>query len=112
MTVENEKARQIRETTGLKPTHFADLIRVAQVIFDPGGGVSGRNLEVDWENFDIPNSVANNLKLIGEKYYHESPHVPIEIVWEQLTGETRSWMIENKDILWQYEELFPALDED
>lgn len=112
MAVENEKARQIRETTGLKPTHFADLIRVAQVIFDPGGGVSGRNLEVDWENFDIPNSVSNNLRLLGEKYYRESPHVPIEIVWEQLTAETRSWMIENKDILWQYEELFPALDED
>lgn len=112
MVIENEKARQIQETTGLKPTHFADLIRLSQVVFDPGIGVSGRKLEVDWEEFDIPHSVAENLKLLGERYCNESPHVPLEVVWEQLTGETRSWMIENKDILWHYEDLFPPLDED
>ena len=112
MTNENEESLQIQEISGLKPTHFADLIRAAQLIFDPGGGVSGRNVEVDWQELGIPVDVEENLRAIGERYRYSSPHVPVETIWEQLTPESRSWFLENKDDLWQVEEAFPALDED
>ncbi|HAA32141.1 MAG TPA: hypothetical protein DCE56_36100 [Cyanobacteria bacterium UBA8553] len=112
MTKQNDKSLQIQEIIGLKQTHFADLIRAAQLIFDPGGGVSGRNVEVDWQELGIPVGVEENLRAMGERYRYSSPHVPVETIWEQLTPESRSWFLENKDDLWQIEEAFPALDED
>ncbi len=107
-----ERIREIQQITGLRPTHFADLIRVAQLIYDPSGGVSGKVVEVDWLYFGIPRKVANNLRSLGKKYQYESPHVSLDLVWDQLTPETRSWFIANKSILWEIEEAFPALDED
>jgi hypothetical protein len=112
MSQNNNELLQIQEIERLKPTHFADLIRAAQLIFDPAGGVSGRYLEVDWEAFGIPQNVVKNLKYLGEHYQYASPHIPMEIIWSQLTPETRSWFLLNKNELWQIEEAFPPLDED
>ena len=108
----NNRAKKIQEITGLEPRHFADLVRTAQLVFDPTGGVSGMKLDVDWSYFGISENVAENLKKFGKKYQYSSPHIPIDVVWEQLTPETRSWVIENKENLWKIEEAFPALDED
>ena len=107
-----DRVREIQEITGLRPTHFADLIRVAQLIYDPCGGVASRIVRVNWLDFGIPRRVAENLRFLGKKYQYESPHVSPDLVWEQLTPETRSWFIANKSILWEIEESFPALDED
>ncbi|WP_017655536.1 hypothetical protein [Fortiea contorta] len=112
MSQEHNESLQIQQITGLKPKHFADLIRAAQLVFDPNAGLSGRNLIIDWREFGIPLDVAENLKSLGKQYQYASPHVPIEIVWSQLTVETRIWFIEHKDELWRLEEAFPALDED
>jgi hypothetical protein len=112
MSQENSEILQIQELYKLKPVHFADLIRAVQLIFDPARGVSGIYREVDWSEFGIPDHVLENLKALGQEYQYASPHVPIEEVWSQLTPETRLWFIENKDELWQFEEAFPALDED
>ncbi|MGV2828554.1 hypothetical protein [Myxosarcina sp. GI1(2024)] len=114
MSIKNdrERVREIQQITGLKPTHFADLIRVAQLIYDPSGGVSGKVVEVNWLDFEIPKKVVANLRLLGKKYQYESPHVSIDLVWDELTPETRSWFIAHKSILWAIEEAFPALDED
>ncbi|NJN22113.1 MAG: hypothetical protein HC812_14165 [Leptolyngbya sp. RL_3_1] len=49
-----ERIQTIQQITGLKPTHFADLVRVAQLINDPGGGGSGRVATVNWPDFVIP----------------------------------------------------------
>ena len=57
-----ERIQEIQQITGLRPTHFADLVRVAQLIYDPSGGVSGKIVEVDWLNFGIPRKVADNLR--------------------------------------------------
>ncbi|MGK7948815.1 MAG: hypothetical protein AB4368_08420 [Xenococcaceae cyanobacterium] len=107
-----DRVREIQEITGLRPTHFADLIRVAQLIYDPRGGVASRVVEVHWIDFGIPRRVAENLRSLGKKYQYESPHVSPDIVWDELTPETRSWFIANKSVLWEIEESFPALDED
>nr|AFM92586.1 hypothetical protein [Acaryochloris sp. HICR111A] len=107
-----QRIREIRQITGLGPTHFADLIRVAQLIYDPGGGVSGKVIQVNWLDFGIPEAVARNLRSLGKTYQYESPHVDLDLVWDQLTPETRSWFIAHKSVLWQIEESFPALDED
>ncbi|MEO0536266.1 MAG: hypothetical protein AAF215_20630 [Cyanobacteria bacterium P01_A01_bin.123] len=107
-----ERVREIQQITGLRPTHFADLIRVAQLIYDPRGGVSSRVVRVNWLDFDIPRGVVKNLRLLGQKYQYESPHVDLDLVWDELTPETRSWFIANKSVLWEIEESFPALDED
>ncbi|MFZ9736983.1 MAG: hypothetical protein ACO3EZ_03135 [Prochlorotrichaceae cyanobacterium] len=107
-----QKVQEIQTITGLTPTHFADLIRVAQLIYDPGGGVSGRALQVNWMDFEIPEAVAQDLRSLGRKYRYESPHVDLDLVWEALTPETRSWFIANRSTLWKIEEAFPALDED
>jgi hypothetical protein len=96
----------------LKPTHFADLIRTAQLVFDPASGVVGRYIQVDWQEFGIPDEVAENLQLLGQKYRYASPHISGDIIWEQLTPVTRTWFLNNKDELWKFEEAFPALDED
>jgi hypothetical protein len=47
MQQNKERIREIQQITGLRPTHFADLVRVAQLIYDPSGGVSGKVVEVD-----------------------------------------------------------------
>lgn len=107
-----ERVREIEKTTGLRPTHFADLVRVAQIIYDPHGGMFGRVIEVDWQDFGIPKGVSENLRSLGKKYQYESPHVSIDLVWDELTPETRSWFIANKNLLYEIEEAFPALDED
>jgi hypothetical protein len=107
-----EKSRQIQQITGLKPQHFADLIRTAQLVYDPAGGLTGRVVNVDWDFFEMPPGVVENLRMLGQKYRYASPHISIEEIWEQLTPETRSWSIENKNNLWRIEESFPALDED
>lgn len=114
MNIKQNKQRiaEIQQITGLKPTNFADLIRVAQLIYDPRGGVASRTVRVNWLDFGIPSRVANNLRSLGKKYQYESPHVPIDLVWDELTPETRSWFIANRSVLWEIEESFPALDED
>ncbi|MDJ0634072.1 MAG: hypothetical protein QNJ34_12855 [Xenococcaceae cyanobacterium MO_188.B29] len=114
MSIKQNKQRieEIQKLTGLRPTHFADLVRVAQLVYDPSGGVSGKIVEVNWMNFGIPRRVAENLRSIGKEYQYESPHVSPALVWDQLTPETRSWFIAHKSILWEIEEEFPALDED
>ncbi len=107
-----DRIRELQEITGLRPTHFADLIRVAQLIYDPSGGVASRIVRVNWLDFGIPRRVAANLRSLGKKYQYESPHVSPDLVWDELTPETRSWFIANKSVLWEIEESFPALDED
>ncbi|MDB9528771.1 hypothetical protein PN498_22455 [Oscillatoria sp. CS-180] len=107
-----QRIREIQTITGLRPTHFADLVRVAQLIHDPAGGISGRVIEVNWSEFGIPGTVTMNLRSLGHKYQYESPHVDIDLVWDELTPETRSWFIAHRSDLWRIEEAFPALDED
>ncbi|MGH1395110.1 MAG: hypothetical protein ACRAVC_13950 [Trichormus sp.] len=109
---EDEQALNVQQSAMLKPTHFADLIRTAQLVFDPASGVSGRHIEVDWQEFGIPDEVAQNLYLLGQKYRYASPGIPPDIIWEQLTSATRTWFVNNKDELWKFEEAFPPLDED
>jgi hypothetical protein len=112
MSQEYNESLQLQQVSGLKQKHFADLIRAAQLIFDPAAGLSGRNVKVDWEAFGIPREVAENLKLLGQEYRYSSPHIPIEIIWSKLTPKTRIWFIKSKEKLWELEEIFPALDED
>jgi len=107
-----ERIREIQQIAGLKPTHFADLIRVAQLIYDPCGGISSRIVQVDWLDFGISENVVENLRLLGKKYQYELPHIDPDLVWDELKPETRSWFIAHKSILWKIEESFPALDED
>ena len=85
---------------------------MAQLIYDPSGGVSGKVVGVDWLDFGIQKDVAINLRSLGRKYQFESPYVDIDLVWDKLTPETRSWFIAHKNILWEIEESFPTLDED
>ena len=112
MASDTDPAVQIQHVTGLAPKHFADLIRAAQIVYAPSGCLSGRMVEVAWEYFGIQQSVVENLQTLGRQYQYASPYVPMAVVWEQLTPETRSWFIENKDELWRMEEFFPAYDED
>lgn len=114
MTTPKKEGRiqEIQQVTGLRPTHFADLVRLAQLIYDPAGGVARRTVQVNWLEFGIQATVVENLRAIGHKYQYESPHVEIDLLWNRLTPETRSWFIANKSILWKIEEAFPALDED
>lgn len=107
-----QRIQDIQAITGLRPTHFADLVRVAQLIDTPGGSVSGRVISVDWQAFGLPPGVTENLRTLGHQYRHESPHVELDLVWDQLTPETRSWFMAHRSTLWQIEEAFPALDED
>ncbi len=112
MSQDPQQSPPIQEIIGLKPQHFADLIRSAQLIFDPTAGVTGRNVRIDWQDFGVPNNIEANLKILGEEFQYASPHVPVDIVWGKLTTETRIWFLENKDRLWQFEEMLTALDED
>ncbi|GBF82411.1 hypothetical protein [Aphanothece sacrum] len=108
----NSQAIEIQQITGLKPRHFADLVRAAQLIFDPSGGVLGRHSQVNWSVFGLSETILENLKELGQKYQYASPHIPVQIIWNQLIPETRSWFIDHKNILWQIEEVLPPLDED
>lgn len=108
----NQETLSLLDQTGLKTQHFADLIRVAQLVFDPSGGLSGRSVEVDWDSFDMPAEIVENLRQLGQKYQFDSPYIPPVTVWEQLTPATRAWLIENKHDLGMLEEAFPARDED
>ncbi|MGF1458090.1 MAG: hypothetical protein ACFBSG_03600 [Leptolyngbyaceae cyanobacterium] len=112
MSSPKQQSQEIQRLTGLTPTHFADLIRVAQLIDHLGGGVSGRMVAVDWMNFGIPPTVASNLQLLGQQYRYELPHADIEVIWHELTPEARSWLIAHHRHLWEIEEAFPPLDED
>jgi len=107
-----QKAEEITKLTGLEAKHFADLIRAAQLVYDPSMGVAGRKVLVEWESFNISDAVADNLSELGKKYQYASPHVPMEFVWEELNAETRSWLIDFKDSLWELEEVLAPLDED
>ena len=113
MNSNSQKAQieEIQAITGLRATHFADLIRVAQLVYDPSGGIP-KVVRVDWRTFGVSAAVADNLRLLGKRYQYESPHVDIDLVWEQLVPETRSWFIASKNTLCEIEESFPALDED
>lgn len=112
MSQEPEKSLPIQEIIGLKPQHFADLIRTAQLVFDPCSGVCGRSLKIDWKDLGVPAHVVDNLREIGQEYQYASPNIPPEEIWSKLTTESRIWFMENKDNLWKFEEVFPALDED
>ena len=112
MSEDPHKSPEIQEVIGLKPQHFADLVRAAQLIFDPTAGVTGRNVKIDWQDFGIPRNIEDNLRIIGEEFQYASPHVPADIIWGKLTTESRIWFLKNKDQLWQFEEILPALDED
>lgn len=112
MTQDTNKSLLIQQTTGLKPLHFADLVRIAQLVVDPARGLSGRLVQVDWQALGIPPAVVENLQALGERYRYASPHMPIEVIWKQLSPETRNWLFEHKKDLWRIEEMFPALDED
>ncbi|WP_414562102.1 MULTISPECIES: hypothetical protein [unclassified Anabaena] len=112
MSQEHNESLQVQQIASLKPKHFADLIRAAQLIFDPTAGLAGRHLEIDWQDFGVPDDVEQNLKALGQQYQYASPHIPSDIIWSQLTPETRIWFLDNKDELWHFEEAFPALDED
>ena len=57
----NNKAVQIQNLTGLSAGHFADLIRITQLIFDPTGGLPHKTVDVDWKMLGISKGVANNL---------------------------------------------------
>ncbi|MEO0757317.1 MAG: hypothetical protein AAFY78_10630 [Cyanobacteria bacterium J06648_16] len=106
------RIQEIQQLTGLRPTHFADLVRVAQLVYDPAGGVSSQRIEVDWRVFGLTDTITENLRSLGQTYQYESPHVDLDRVWDVLTPETRSWFMANKSGLWTIEESFPALDED
>ncbi len=112
MSQEHNESLPVEEIIGLQPKHFADLIRTAQLVYDPTAGLSGSLLQVNWEALGIPYDVVDNLKSLGQEYQYASPHVPVEVVWSKLTTASRHWFMENKDELWQFEEAFPALDED
>jgi hypothetical protein len=109
---DNKRAVEIQSLTGLTSGHFADLIRLTQLIFDPTGGLPHKTLNVDWKAIGIPIGVVKNLRAIGKKYQYASPYIPIDIIWGQLNPESRNWMMENKNNLWKLEEYFPARDED
>ena len=112
MSQEYNQPSQIQQIASLKPKHFADLIRAAQLIFDPAAGLTGRHVQVNWQDFGIPHDVEQNLKDLGLQYQYASPHIPGDIIWSRLSPETRIWFLNNKDDLWRFEEAFPALDED
>ncbi len=112
MAKKTDRSTEIQAITGLSSTHFADLIRTAQLMADPGGGISGRWPQPNWEALGVPCGVVENLRELGHRYQYRLPHISPSIIWDQLTPESRSWVIDNRTNLWQFEELFPALDED
>jgi len=88
MSQNNSEALRIEELYKLKPVHFADLIRAAQLIYDPGKGVTGIERDIDWNQFGIPDNVAENLQLLGEEFQYSSPHAPVAVSYTHLTLPT------------------------
>jgi hypothetical protein len=97
---------------GLRVSYFADLVRLAQMVYDPSGGLSGRSLTVDWQSFGLPEAVVIDLKILGQRYQFSSPHIAPDVIWEQLTPVSRKWFIDNRMALAELEETFLARDED
>lgn len=102
----------ITDLTKLKPVHFADLIRTAQLVYNPASCASGIDVQVDWQAFGMSLVVEENLRTLGAEYRYEMPNIPPEEIWGKLLPETRIWFVENREQLWKFEEYFPALDED
>lgn len=97
---------------GLRASHFADLVRLAQLVYDPSGGLSGRSVAVDWQSFGLPDAVVIDLKILGQRYQFTSPHIPPDVIWEQLSPASRKWFIDNRRVIAELEEAFPCRDED
>lgn len=113
MTFHNShRALELQSLTGIQPTQVADLVRVAQLTADPAAGYAGRVAHVDWHALGISRNVLANLRALGRRYQYSHPELPLDVVWEELFPETRSWFIENRAVLHQIEEAFPAADED
>ena len=102
----------ISALTQLKPVHFADLIRTAQLVYNPAACASGIDVQVDWQVFGMSPEVEENLRVLGEEYRYHMPNIPPEVIWSKLLPQTRVWFVENRNQLWRFEEYFPALDED
>ena len=103
---------QVIPEAGLRISHFADLIRFAQIVYDPSGGLSGRPLVVNWQSVGLPEAVVIDLKILGQRHQLASPHLSPDLIWEQLTPATRQWFIKNRTLLAELEETFLARDED
>jgi hypothetical protein len=112
MSKHHQDSAQFIPEAGLRASHFADLVRVAQIVYDPSGGLSGRSISVDWQSFGLPEAVVIDLKILGQRYQFASPHVAPDVLWEQLTPASRKWFIENRTLLAELEETFLARDED
>ncbi|MCU0569774.1 MAG: hypothetical protein MUF49_24770 [Oculatellaceae cyanobacterium Prado106] len=95
----------------LHPRHFADLVRLSQVIYNPAGGLRGA-VKVDWQEFGISLAIEEDLRSLGQKYWYSVAQIPPDEVWRNLSVESRTWFIDNKNRLWQIEEAFPPGDED
>ena len=63
---DSKRAIEIKKITGLNAGHFADLVRLTQLIFDPTGGLPQRKVEVNWKSLGIPIGVVKNLMAIGK----------------------------------------------
>jgi hypothetical protein len=70
---EHSSSSQLIPQAGLRSSHFADLIRLAQIVYDPSGGLSGRSLTVNWPAFGLPEPVFIDLKILGHRYQFASP---------------------------------------
>jgi hypothetical protein len=80
MSQDTDRSFEIQKITGLQPKHFADLVRVAQLVDDPAGGLTGRLIQVNWDAFGISPGVVENLKVLGAKYRYSSPYVAIAAI--------------------------------
>lgn len=98
--------------TGLRASHFADLVRFAQMVYDPSGGLSGRSLLVNWTAFGIPEVVVIDLIMLGKQYQLRMPDIAPDVIWSKISQATREWFIENRTMLADLEEIFLARDED
>ncbi|MFM7425314.1 MAG: hypothetical protein ACKO7W_10050 [Elainella sp.] len=108
---DSHSSSQLVPEAGLRASHFADLVRLAQIVYDPSGGLSGRAMAVDWRAF-LPEAVVIDLKILGQRYQFASPHVSPDVIWEQLSPASRKWFIANRTSLAELEETFLARDED
>lgn len=102
----------LMQVTGLKPHHFADLIRIAQLVADPTCAQAGRSVRVDWEALGICAAVHADLRQLGDRFLYSTPNVSPVLIWEQLTPVSRAWLIENRHGLAAIEAHFPPRDED
>ncbi len=112
MSQQNHSSSQLIPEAGLRASHFADLVRLAQIVYDPSGGLSGRSIVVDWASIGLPEAIVIDLKILGQRYQFASPHISPDVIWEQLTPASRKWFVENRTLLAELEETFLARDED